>query len=105
MLDSTKTICRTALNADPTVDEKERNAWAMLLAKGSPVSASSVASEPLPRLVHIREVQKLTGLTQQAIRGYARKGALVRIVAPGTNRGRGYTEASVRAFLEGRAAK
>ena len=56
---------------------------------------------PLPRVVPIKEVQKLTGMTVQAVRRHARKGVLVRVPA-GAERAIGYTEASVRAFVEGR---
>lgn len=105
MLDATKDIIRAVLKGDATIPESEQSAWARLLAKGAPVSAASCAPDPLPRLIPIKEVQALTGLTEQAIRRYARQGALERVLPPGGQRARGYTEASVRSFLEGRAAK
>ena len=105
MLDATKAAIRAVLKTDATIPESEQSAWTRLLAKGSPVSASSCAPDSLPRLVPIKEVQQLTGLTVQAIRRYARKGALERVLPPDAKRAIGYTEASVRAFLEGRTAK
>ena len=102
MLDATKGVFRAALGTDPTITNEEKQAWSRIIAKGSPLADAPAIAAPLPRLVTAAEVARLTGLSVQCIRKYARAGTLDRVVGRGRSRGRGYTEASVRAFLEGR---
>ena len=103
MLSTTQNAIRAILGADPTITNEEKQAWGRMIARGNPLAeVSAVAAEPLPRLVSAAEVVKLTGLTVQSVRRYARRGILRRVIGAGMQRGRGYTEASVRALLEGR---
>ena len=104
MLTATQSALRAILGTDPTVTNEEKQAWVRMIARGNPLAeVSAVAPAPLPRIVSAAEVVKLTGMTVQSVRRYARNGTFERVVGAGNVRGRGYTEASVRAFLEGRA--
>ena len=102
MLDSTKTAIRAILNADPSISKDEQTFWTSVLNKKTPW-ADSAASSSLPRIVKRAEVMRLAKVSHAAVTKFARRGLLVRVVPEGNARGIGYTEESVRAFLEGHA--
>lgn len=82
----------------------ERRNWTLWLAKDNPASESE-PRKPLPRVIGTREACKVTGYTPQSLRRLARNGTLERVYCKGGQRAHGFTETSIRAFLEGRNAK
>lgn len=104
MLNATQSALRAILGTDPTITNEEKQAWGRMIARGNPLAeVEAVAPSPIPRIVSAREVSRLAGMTVQSVRRYARRGILRRVIGAGMQRGRGYTEESVRALLEGRA--
>ncbi len=98
MLESTKVAIRAVCGADATIG-KEQLASAIALLQGS-----RAEPEPLPRLIGRKEAARLLGRSTKRVDQLALSGVLVRVHAPGTRRAIGFTESSVRAFVEGKAA-
>ncbi len=64
-------------------------------------SAGLARCEPIPRILSAEAVAELTGLDKRSLRSYASKGKLRRAYFGGAGkRSKGYTEESVRAFIE-----
>jgi len=59
--------------------------------------------QPIEKVIAPEEASLLTGKSLQTLRRYARNGALVRVQGKGMKCAIGYTAASVRALVEGRA--
>jgi len=65
--------------------------------------AATVNAEPMPRSVKVKTAEQLTGLTARSLRRAAAMGLLVPVKYCGSKKAWGYTEASVRKFIEGSA--
>ena len=90
---------RAILAADSTVPPSLAAAALKLLAGNEPEAA------PLPRLIRTSEAARLFGVTPKALRDWGDKGVLEPVYAGQTACRIGYTEASVKALLEGRGGK
>jgi hypothetical protein len=68
------------------------------------IRALSGKTDPAPigRLLKTTEAARLCGVTTKTLRAWTRAGLLVPVYGSGAKQRIGYTEASVRAFLEGR---
>ena len=95
MLEHTKTALRAVMAADTTITKEQADAA---------LRALSGKTDPAPvgRLLKTTEAARLCGVTTKTLRAWARAGLLVPVYAAGMKQRVGYTEASVRAFVEGR---
>ena len=82
--------------ADTTITKEQADA-AFRALSGKPDPA------PVGRILKTTEAAKLCGgVTTKTLRAWTRAGLLVPVYGSGTKQRVGYTEASVRAFVEGR---
>lgn len=96
MQSTTKTAIAALLAADATVP-KVAAAAALRLLNGE-------ESRPVGRLLKTKDVARMLGVTTKTLRAWASAGAIRPVYAPGRKLRAGYTEESVRAFIEGRKA-
>ena len=85
-------------SADMTMTDADRGAWRKALTANVPPEPP----KPITKMVPIAEAKRLLGVSRQTLANYCRNGILVPVKTCGGKRSRGYTEASVRALLEGR---
>ena len=96
MLKPTETALRAMMAADATITKEQADA-AFRALSGKPDPA------PVGRILKTTEAAKLCGgVTTKTLRAWTRAGLLVPVYGSGTKQRVGYTEASVRAFVEGR---
>ena len=93
--ETTRTAIRAIVDADLTATKEERDAIKMALNGGD--------ARALPRVIRRKEAMALTGLSRASVANLAAAGIFKRVVRPNGQRGIGYTEESVRAYIEGRA--
>ena len=99
LLETTKAALRAIIDGDLSATKEERAA--LKSAINNPTRAATGAT--LPRVISRKEFMQITGLSHSAVTNLARAGALKRVVKQGGQRGIGFTEESVRAYLEGRS--
>ena len=96
MLKPTETALRAMMGTDASITKEQAdNAIKALSGKTDPA--------PIGRLFKTTETARLCGVTTKTLRSWARAGLLVPVYGSGRKQRVGYTEASVRAFLEGRS--
>ncbi|MBQ7252149.1 MAG: helix-turn-helix domain-containing protein [Kiritimatiellae bacterium] len=95
MLAQTKTAIAALLAADGSIP-KETQTRALALLGGAEVP------RPLGRVIRYAEAARLLGVTRKTLREWAKAGALEGVYRAGSNVRAGFTEASVRALVEGR---
>ncbi len=92
----TETALRAMMAADATITKEQADA-AFRALSGKPDPA------PVGRILKTTEAARLCGVTTKTLRAWTRAGLLVPVYGSGTKQRVGYTEASVRAMVEGRA--
>ena len=100
LLETTKAALRAIIDGDLSATKEERAA--LKSAINNPTHAATTGAT-LPRVISREEFMRLAGLSHSAVTNLARAGALKRVVKQGGQRGIGFTEESVRAYLEGRS--
>ena len=93
-------IRHAAIAADRTISSENR-IQALALLAGEPIEQRP----SLPAIVSRGEAARLIGRTRKRIDQIASAGFLTRVPVPGSKRALGFSEASVRALLEGRATQ
>lgn len=93
MQSTTQAAIAALLAADATVPKDTADAALRLL--------NGEESRPVGRLLKTKDVARVLNVTTKTLRAWAEAGALVPVYAPGRKLRAGYTEASVRAFIEG----
>lgn len=96
MLKHTETIIRATLAADDTITKEQADtALRVLHGKADP--------EPVGRILKTTEAARLCSVTTKTLRTWTKAGLLVPVYGSGTKQRIGYTEASVKTMVEGRA--
>jgi len=95
----TRIIVQAAIGADSSISASERKSI-LAAFEGNGINQA----DRLPRIVKRAEVATLLGVSTKRCDQLAKAGVLARITAPGTSRAIGYSEESVKALVEGRAA-
>ena len=104
MLDSTKTAIRAIAQADPSVTKAQIDAALDALAGNT--AAGIAVSVPTDRVVNRRQAAELLNCRPHTISDYVRRG-LIRPIRAGKmgKLSLGYSLESIRALMEGRAAR
>ena len=104
MLDSTKTAIRAIAQADPSVTKEQLDAALDALAGNT--AAGLVVAMPTDRVVNRKQAAEILGVKPHTVSDYCRRGWIrpIRLGAKGKIAA-GYSLESIRALVEGRAAK
>ncbi len=95
MLKPTENILRATMAADGTITKEQTDGVFRILH-------GTVNPAPVGRMLKTTEAARLCGVTTKTLRAWTRAGLLVPVYGSGTKQRIGYTEASVRALVEGR---
>ena len=98
MQDTTRTALTAILAADPTVSRPAATR-ALSILDGAD------APHPMGRILRTTEAARLCGVTTKTLRAWSKAGVLVPVYAGQNKLRTGYTEASVRAVLEGNSKR
>lgn len=101
MLNVTKTAITAILKQDNTIDDSDFKNIVNALTR--PVPALQDA-KPMPRVVSRQEVAKLIGRSPARVDQLVKEGKLKKVFGVGNYRAVGFTEESVRRFVEGNAS-
>ena len=96
-MQTTITAVKSIIDADLAATKEERTA--LKAAIDNPARPAGA----MPRVISRAEFMKLAGIGPASTSKLARLGVLKRVIPANGQRGIGYTEESVRAYLEGRA--
>ena len=103
MSPTTKAVILAAIKGDPTIATEQQEA--ALLALEATSTTGDGAPDP-GRVLRPKEVAARLGVSRKTLCGYGKRGLLDSVYAPDKpSRRLGYTEASVRAFINGRAVR
>ena len=104
MLDSTKTAVRAICSADPSITGPQIDAALDALAGNT--AAGIAVPFPTDRVVNRRQAAEILGVKAHTVSDYCRRGWIrpIRLGAKG-KLAVGYSLESIRALMEGRAAK
>ena len=101
MSPTTKAVILAAIKGDPTIATEQQEA-ALLALEATSTTGEAVSDAG--RVLRPKEVASRLGVSRKTLCGYGKRNLLVSVYAPDKpNRRLGYTEASVRAFINGRA--
>ena len=102
MQSTTRAIITAALQSDQSLSATRRKQLvAVLETEGNGV----INQTAIPRVIRRKEVATLLGVSQKRVDQIAGAGGLIRVHSPGAKRAMGFSEASVRALVEGRAVR
>lgn len=96
MLKHTENILRATLAADESITREQADAALRALH-------GKVDPEPVGRILKTTEAARLCSVTTKTLRAWTKAGLLVAVYGSGAKQRVGYTEASVKAMVEGRA--
>ena len=104
MLDATKNAVKAICAADPTLSAAMVDA-ALSALQGKDITVY-VDNAPMDRAIPRKVAAQILGVTPRCVSLYAKRGFIrpIRLGAAGS-RSIGYSEASIRAVLDGRAVK
>jgi len=102
MQSTTKAIINAALQSDQSLSATRRKQLvAVLENEGNGV----INPTAIPRVIRRKEVASLLGVSEKRVDQICNGGGLTRVRSPGASRAMGFSEASVRALVEGRAVR
>ena len=104
MTATTKAVLLAVFKGDTTITTAQQEA-ALLALNSNPAATAAAAADP-GRVCRPKEVAARLGVSRKTLCAYGKRGLLASVYAADRpNRRIGYTEASVRAFINGQTVR